>query len=143
MNDEPSKPLPPSDPRVFFAAERTMLAWLRTGLAVIGVGFLVARFGLFLEMLRHPGMDISPPLISSLIGIGFVLLGATLIGVSAWQHTGFIREMTLEQRPNRYSMHLAVWVSAVVTCLGLALAFYLLLSVFTGEPIHAAGSPDV
>ncbi len=116
-----------------------MLAWLRTGLAVIGVGFLVARFGLFLEMLRHPGVDISPPLFSSLIGIGFVLLGAMLIGVSAWQHTGFIRDMTLEQRPNSYSMHLAVWVSAVVTLLGLALAFYLLLSVFTGEPIHPAG----
>ncbi|WDI44673.1 YidH family protein [Bremerella sp. P1] len=140
MNDEESKPLPPSDPRVFFAAERTMLAWLRTGLAVIGVGFLVARFGLFLEMLRHPGADISPPLFSSLIGIGFVLLGATLIGVSAWQHTGFIREMTLQQRPNSYSMHLAVWVSAVVTLLGLALAIYLLLSVFTGEPIHTGVS---
>ncbi|WP_144977646.1 YidH family protein [Bremerella volcania] len=140
MSTEQQKPLPPSDPRVFFAAERTMLAWLRTGLAVIGVGFLVARFGLFLRMLRHPGVDISPPLFSSLIGISFVLLGATLIGVSAWQHRGFIREMTLDQRPRRYSMYLAVWVSAVVTLLGLALAIYLLLSVFTGEPIHAAGS---
>lgn len=118
-----------------------MLAWLRTGLAVIGVGFLVARFGLFLRMLRHPGVDITPPLFSSLIGIGFVLLGATLIGVSAWQHRAFIRQMTLEQRPNSYSMQLAVWVSAVVTFLGLALAIYLLLSVFTGEPIHTAGSP--
>ncbi|MHC2069100.1 YidH family protein [Bremerella sp. T1] len=136
MSEDETKPLPPSDPRVFFAAERTMLAWLRTGLAIIGVGFLVARFGLFLEMLRHPGVDISPPLISSLIGIGFVLLGATLIGVSAWQHTGFIRKMTLDQRPANYSMQLAVWVSAVVTFLGLALAIYLLLSVFTGEPIH-------
>lgn len=141
MSTEEPKPLPPSDPRVFFAAERTMLAWLRTGLAVIGVGFLVARFGLFLRMLRNPGVDISPPLFSSLIGIGFVLLGATLIGISAWQHTGFIRVMTLEQRPANYSMHLAVWVSAVVTFLGLALAIYLLLSVFTGQPIHTAASP--
>lgn len=141
MSTEPQKPTPSSDPRVFFAAERTMLAWLRTGLAVIGVGFLVARFGLFLRMLRHPGVDITPPLFSSLIGIGFVLLGATLIGVSAWQHRAFIRQMTLEQRPNSYSMQLAVWVSAVVTFLGLALAIYLLLSVFTGEPIHTAGSP--
>jgi len=141
MSAEETKPLPPSDPRVFFAAERTMLAWLRTGLAVIGVGFLVARFGLFLEMLRHPGVDISPPLVSSLIGIGFVLLGAMLIGVSAWQHTGFIGDMHLDQRPVNYSMHLAVWVSAVVTLLGLALAIYLLLSVFAGEPIHPAAPP--
>ena len=32
-----------NDPRVFFAAEATLLAWLRTGLAIIGVGFIVAQ----------------------------------------------------------------------------------------------------
>ncbi len=38
-----------NDPRVFFAAERTLLAWVRTGLAVMGLGFVVARFGLFVR----------------------------------------------------------------------------------------------
>jgi len=42
-----------SDPRVFFAAERTLLAWLRTGLTVMGLGFVVARFGLFLRLLSQ------------------------------------------------------------------------------------------
>jgi uncharacterized membrane protein YidH (DUF202 family) len=37
------------DPRVRFAAERTLLAWIRTGLALMGFGFVVARFGLFLR----------------------------------------------------------------------------------------------
>jgi putative membrane protein len=36
-----------NDPRVYFAAERTLLAWIRTGLTVVGLGFVVARFGLF------------------------------------------------------------------------------------------------
>ncbi|PQO33062.1 YidH family protein [Blastopirellula marina] len=121
-----------SDPRVFFAAERTMLAWLRTGLAVIGIGFLVARFGLFLRMLRHPGADISPPLASSLIGIGFVLLGATLIGVSTWQHARFIQKMTFQQLPQAYNTRFAIIISAFVALLGMALAVYLLLSVFEG-----------
>ncbi|MBI1248659.1 DUF202 domain-containing protein [bacterium] len=119
-----------SDPRVFFAAERTMLAWLRTGLAIIGIGFLVARFGLFLRMLRNPGTDLSPPLASSLIGIGFVLLGAILIGVAAWQHKSFVQKMTFDQRPSNYSMQLAIWISVLVAFLGMALALYLLLSVF-------------
>ena len=35
------------DPRVYFAAERTFLAWIRTGLGLIGIGFAVSRFGLF------------------------------------------------------------------------------------------------
>jgi putative membrane protein len=33
-----------NDPRVFFAAERTLLAWIRTALALMGLGFVVARF---------------------------------------------------------------------------------------------------
>ncbi|RCS40714.1 DUF202 domain-containing protein [Bremerella cremea] len=125
-----------SDPRVFFAAERTMLAWLRTGLAVIGIGFLVARFGLFLRMLRHPGADLSPPLASSLIGIGFVLLGATLIGISAWQHARFIRALTFTQLPQAYSTRFAIVISAFVALLGMALAVYLLLSVFEGTALN-------
>ena len=40
-----------NDPRVFFAAERTLLAWLRTGLTVMALGFMIARFGLFLQLL--------------------------------------------------------------------------------------------
>src|SRR5690606_24434586 len=35
--------------RVFLAAERTLLAWIRTGLALMGFGFLVAKFGVFLR----------------------------------------------------------------------------------------------
>lgn len=113
-----------------------MLAWLRTGLAVIGIGFLVARFGLFLRMLRHPGADLSPPLASSLIGIGFVLLGATLIGISAWQHARFIRALTFTQLPQAYSTRFAIVISAFVALLGMALAVYLLLSVFEGTALN-------
>jgi putative membrane protein len=33
----------------YLAVERTVLAWIRTGLALMGFGFVVARFGVFLE----------------------------------------------------------------------------------------------
>ena len=50
MNDHPTRTeQQPEDLRVRFAAERTLLAWMRTGLALMGFGFVVARFGLFLR----------------------------------------------------------------------------------------------
>jgi uncharacterized membrane protein YidH (DUF202 family) len=45
------------DPRVLFAAERTLLAWIRTGLTVMAFGFVVARFGLFLRIVRLQQSD--------------------------------------------------------------------------------------
>jgi putative membrane protein len=118
-----------SDPRVFFAAERTLLAWLRSGLTVIGLGFVVARFGLFLHVLRRPGADQTPSLPSSLIGVGLVVLGAVMIATAAWQHTRFLRQLTDSQRPARYWLRFAVWVCAALSALGVALAAYLLWSM--------------
>ncbi|WP_425616505.1 YidH family protein [Anatilimnocola sp. NA78] len=117
-----------NDPRVFFAAERTLLAWLRTGLAVIGVGFLVARFGLFLKLMRHPTGDVSPPIFSSLIGIGFVLIGTLMISLAAWQQTRFCSELTADQRPNRYWMNFSVFMAWLISSLSIALAAYLLIT---------------
>ena len=120
---------PTPDPRIYFAAERTLLAWLRTGLAVIGLGFLVARFGLFLALLRRPVAEVQIPLTSSIIGIGFVLLGAAMIAIAAWQHTRFCGELLPAQRPSRYWMSFGVGVSLLIATLGAALAAYLLWGV--------------
>ena len=66
------------DPRVRFAIERTLLAWVRTGLALMGFGFVVARFGLFLREIEaaRQGVPLKAPTGLSLwIGTALILLG--------------------------------------------------------------------
>jgi putative membrane protein len=72
------------DPRVYFAAERTFLAWIRTGLGLMGVGFAVARFGLFLREMRSGAAQLSNHAtgVSVWSGVALVALGV-LVNISA------------------------------------------------------------
>ena len=87
-------PISDNDPRVFFAAERTLLAWMRTAIALIGLGFVVARFGLFLRLVRqHDGGEISHHLPSVVLGMALSLLGAFAAGMATYQHRRFCRSL--------------------------------------------------
>jgi putative membrane protein len=113
------------DPRIYFAAERTLLAWIRTGLTVIGLGFVVARFGLFLRMMRHTPAISSAA--STIIGVTLVLLGAGAIAVAAWQHVRFCRSLDPHSRPSTYATGWSAWFAAMLSAAGIILAIHLLL----------------
>jgi putative membrane protein len=114
------------DPRVYFAAERTLLAWIRTGLAVIGLGFVVARFGLFLRMLRN-GPDVTPHFGSTLIGVLLVLLGSAAIGTAAWQHARYSKRINEKDKPVGFPWAWPLFFAATTSVIGLILAAYLML----------------
>ena len=120
-----------SDPRVFFAAERTQLAWLRTGLTVMAFGFVVARFGLFLEVVAievpHARVHAHSS-VSAALGILFVALGAMAPLVATFQHRRFIATLRGSDLPAMYSSSVAVVFGVLTGVLGLALAAYLALA---------------
>lgn len=119
------------DPRVFFAAERTLLAWLRTGLTIIAIGFLISRFGLFVQFLSAQTPNVTHHTnvtIPATLGITFVLIGSVAIASAAIQHKRFVASLSATSLPSAYSGQLAFILSMLTAVLGMALAAYLWLA---------------
>ena len=114
-----------ADPRVYFAAERTVLAWIRTGLTLMGLGFVVARFGLFLSMLHQA--QPRTHLFSVVVGVALVLLGVLTVAGSAIQHRRFVATLSAAQLPPRVSVRFPVLLAWSLCVMGLMLAAYLSL----------------
>lgn len=120
-----------SDPRVYFAAERTLLAWVRTGITVIGLGFVVARFGLFLAAAAEIGPSREVPVAhwhSNSIGIALVLIGAFAIFGALSNHRHYVSALPEEDRPRPAMPWLAVLVAMAIGVMGILLAVYLAVS---------------
>ena len=113
-----------NDPRVFFAAERTLMAWNRTGLTFMAFGFVLERFGLFLHVLRgdsgHPGRDVS-----FWLGVAFIVLALAVIGFSIVQFRRVLKTLKPVEIPERYCTWSGIAMNVAVVVLGLALLAYL------------------
>ncbi len=116
------------DPRIYFAVERTLLAWIRTSITLIALGFVVARFGIFLDLVANSGVPQSPHkhLVALYIGVGLILVGLVINIVSLRQFVSFKKTLTHDQLPQSYSSGLAVFTSAAMTVICALLVIYLM-----------------
>ena len=120
-----------ADPRVFFAAERTLLAWVRSGLTVIALGFVVARFGLFLSLLSgsHSGIQDNPSNgLSGALGITLVIMGSMAVLAAMYNHRRYVRALPREDVPSISLPWLSTLFSLTIAVVGLLLAAYLAAS---------------
>ncbi|KKC49124.1 hypothetical protein VE23_21840 [Paenibacillus sp. D9] len=101
------------------ANERTFLAWVRTSIAMIGLGFIAAGLVLQTEVLGRSGR-----LIASAGGIGSVIMGAVVLLLAARDY--FQKRRGINEERFR-SPILLVWIVSVT--LGL-ISLLLIVLVF-------------
>jgi putative membrane protein len=118
-----------ADPRVLFAAERTLLAWQRSAIALMGFGFVVERFGLFLQMAAHQPLAGSQRGVSLGLGVLLLLLGAAVALVSARQFTQIAKSLDPAVVPPGYWTHVGVALNVIIAVVAVLFALHFLWAV--------------
>jgi putative membrane protein len=109
------------DPRVLFAAERTLMAWGRTSAGLMALGFLIDRSVLFAgePVARGPAYW---------IGVGFVLLAVLLDVAAIAQFRRAVASLRPPEIPPGYWVNLSLYAGAGIGLLGCALIAYMSLA---------------
>lgn len=118
---------PRSDPRIYMAAERTFLAWIRTALALMAFGFVVARFGVFLRELAVSGdggaRNGSGP--SLWVGLALIGVGVSTCLVSSVRHARYVRAIDEGTFRRSFGSTFAFALVALLALVGVAMALVL------------------
>jgi putative membrane protein len=124
-NDPQQKKASLSD---YLAAERTLLAWIRTGLALMGFGFVVARFGLFLQQLHTLQSAPSEQSYGWSLWFGTALLAVgVIVNVFAGlHHVRLVRALDRGEASHSRPSTQAVVVAFFLALVGLAMTIYLI-----------------
>lgn len=114
------------------ANERTYLAWIRTSIGIMGFGFVVVKFSLFVKQIsillgdkqhiEQPGGN------SQFLGIALVLFGALITLFSYLRYRNV--KVRLEQGAYYNSTFLIKLLTGLIFIISILLISYLLKSVY-------------
>jgi putative membrane protein len=109
--------------RTQLSNERTFLAWVRTSLALITLGFLVQRFELFLARVSAATTSRSLPALVTWVPMLFFLLGGIIIALGTWEFFRVRNEIGRGGHPRRTGLRDALVVTTLVFLLVVSILF--------------------
>jgi putative membrane protein len=110
-----------NDPRVLFAAERTLLAWNRTSVTLMAFGFVVERSGLLLKLLTPDRISDTNETGAFWLGLAFIFLGAVAAAYSSRQYALLLKTLSEAEFPAGYVPKWGLVVNSVVAVMGVLL----------------------
>lgn len=126
---DPSRPSPgllAPDPRVLWAAERTALAWIRTGVGLIAFGFVLARAPALLDGLGTATAE--GKVLFPLCGLALIALGA-LAGIDGALRYGRTFRRLSRGEAAVHASATPLWVAAGVATIGAVIAAWVVWSL--------------
>jgi putative membrane protein len=125
---------PVADLRDYLAEERTFLAWIRTGIALMGFGFVVARFGIFGDepQMSQQAQAVHSHEFSLWVGAALIAIGATVNLFSAQRFARLVGKLNRDHFVDRSLSRQGVIVALFLALLGIAMTIY--LTLFLAHP---------
>lgn len=106
------------------AEERTLMAWIRTSLALIGFGFGIER--IVAAIYQALGDVVNPLRLSRILGLSFVALGTFAMLFAALDHQHQLKRIQRNDLVYQSRRSPALVVAYILTTLG-AIAFFSML----------------
>lgn len=113
----------------YLANERTFLAWIRTSIALVSLGFVVAKFSLWLRELAtqlHPQLQSTHSGVSLPLGVILMALGGLLAVLAAWHYHA--TNLAIAQGTVKANRNLVIFVTLLMAALCIAMIAYMIVT---------------
>ncbi len=111
------------------ANERTFLAWVRTSIAVMSLGFVIARFSFWMREMSssvNPTMRVRPTGISEALGECMIGLGGVMTAFAAWRYR--VVNRAIERGEIEADPRMVVAITTIILTAAVAVIVYMIIS---------------
>ena len=116
----------PNELRDHLANERTLLAWVRTSIAVIALGFVVAKFGILLREVGGAHVHALTAKMGAVVGVLLVTSGVVIMGLATAKFLQI--RSNIDRDVVRFSPALDIALSVIVVAVSIVLAVYMIIT---------------